>query len=113
PVLPEGSGRVDEVLVKVRDKVKAGQPIFKLDSSEEKAALETARRRLAELDAQMEFTKAQLVVSDAQIKEAQSSYQQALDELATKQELMRRNSPSVSRREIEKLQNIVNGRQAS
>lgn len=113
PVLPEGSGRVDEVLVKVRDKVKAGQPIFKLDSSEEKAALETARRRLAELDAQMEFTKAQLVVSDAQIKEAQSSYQQALDELATKQELMRRNSPSVSRREIEKLQNIVNGRQAN
>ena len=51
PILPEGSGRVEEVLVSLRDKVKAGQPIFKLDSSEEEAALETARRRLSEIDA--------------------------------------------------------------
>ena len=29
----------------VRDKVKAGQPIFKLDSSKQEAALETARPR--------------------------------------------------------------------
>src|SRR5690606_40168407 len=27
PLLPEGSGRVEEVYVKVRDKVEAGQPI--------------------------------------------------------------------------------------
>lgn len=113
PVLPEGSGRVEEVLVKVRDKVKAGQPIFQLDSSEQKAALETARRRLSEVDAAVELAKTQLVVSDAQIEEAQSAYQQAVDELATKTELMKRDSPSVARREIEKLQNIVNGRQAS
>src|SRR3954470_5576376 len=51
PILPESSGRVNEVLVKLRDKVKAGQPIFKLDSSEQEAALETARGRLVEVDA--------------------------------------------------------------
>jgi len=113
PILPEGSGRVEEVLVKVSDKVKAGQPIFTLDSSRQKAALETARRRIAEVHAAIELAKAQLVVSDAQIQEAQSSYQQAVDELATKTELMNRDSPSVSRREIERLQNVVNGRQAS
>ena len=46
PLLPEGMGRVEEIYVDVRDKVKAGQPIFKLDSSKQEAALETARRRI-------------------------------------------------------------------
>jgi multidrug resistance efflux pump len=113
PILPEGSGRVTEVLVNVSDQVKAGQPIFRLDSSEQEAALETARRRLAEINADTELAKTQLVVSDAQIGEAQSAYQQALDELATKSELMRRNASTVSQREIERLQNVVDGREAA
>lgn len=112
PVLPEGSGRVAEVYAKVRDTVKAGQPIFRLDSSEQEAAVETARRRLSEVDAAVELAKAQLVVSDAQIEQAQSAYQQAVDELEMKSELMRRNSPSVSRREIERLQHVTEGRKA-
>jgi multidrug resistance efflux pump len=45
PLLPETSGRVEEIYVSSRDKVKAGQPIFKLDSSKQEAALETARPR--------------------------------------------------------------------
>ena len=51
-------------VVKLRDTVKAGQPIFKLDSSEQEAALETARKRLAEVDAAIELAKTQLVVSE-------------------------------------------------
>src|SRR5262245_55354938 len=62
PVLSEGVGRVDEVYVSIRDKVKAGQPIFKMDSSEQEAALETARRRLQETDAAIELAKTQLAV---------------------------------------------------
>ena len=113
PIVPEESGRVEEIFVSLRDKVKAGQPIFRLDGSQQEAALETARRGLAEIDAEVEMAKTQLVVSDAQIQEAQSAYQQAVDELETKTELQKRNSPSVSQREIEKLQNLVNGRQAT
>jgi multidrug resistance efflux pump len=113
PVLPESGGRVDEVNVKLRDIVKAGQPIFKLDSSEQEAALETARKRLAEVDAAAELAKTQLVVSDAQIREAQSAYQQAVEELDTKLALQKANSPSVAQREIDKLRNIVNGREAT
>src|SRR5687768_3927496 len=39
PILPEGSGRVEDVYVGLREKVKAGQRLFKLDSSRQEAAL--------------------------------------------------------------------------
>jgi len=113
PILPEGSGRVTEIYVGLSDKVKAGQPIFSLDSAEQEAAMETARRTLAEVDAAIEMAKSEIVVSDARIREAESAYQQAVDELATKTELQKRNAGTVSQRELEKLQNIVNGREAS
>ncbi len=112
PILPEGNGRVEEIYVGVRDTVKAGEPIFRLDNSAQKAVLETAQRKIAEVDAAIEQAKTQLVVSDAQISEAESAYQQAVDELATRTELKERNSPSVAPREIERLQNVVDGRQA-
>ncbi len=113
PILPEGSGRVELVHVKLRDVVNAGQPLFELDSSQQRAALDTTRKRLAETDAAIELAKSQLVVSDAQIGEAQSAYQQALDELATRTELRARNASTVSEREVERLQNVANGRQAA
>lgn len=113
PILPEGSGRVEEVYVGLRDRVEAGDRIFRLDSSEQEAALETAGRRVAELDAEFELAKTELAGADARIQEAQSAYQQALDELETKTELQRRNSGTVAEREIERLANIVDGRQAA
>ena len=72
PILPEGSGRVHEVLVGNLDVVKAGQPIFTLDSSEEEAAVESARRRIAEIDAELEQAKIQLAASQGKIQEAQN-----------------------------------------
>ena len=113
PILPEIAGRVEEVYLGNRDTVRAGQPIIKLDSSSQEAALETARRRVAEVDAATEQAKTDLAEADARIQEAQSEYQQAVDELETKTELQRRNASTVSQREIEKLQNTVNARQAA
>jgi multidrug resistance efflux pump len=113
PILPEGSGRVEEVYVSFRDTVKAGDPIFRLDSTTQEAALEAARRRVSETDAALALAKTELTTADARIQEAQSAYQQAVDELETKTELQRRNAGTVAQREIEKLQNIVNGRQAA
>ena len=111
PLLPESSGRVEEIYVNVRDKVKAGQPIFKLDSSKQEAAVESARRRIAEVDAAFEQAKVELVAADGKIQEAQSAYQQAVEELETKRELQRRNASTVAQRDIERLENVVNGRQ--
>jgi multidrug resistance efflux pump len=113
PVLPEGSGRVEEVYVNVRDKVKGGQPIFKLDSSEQEAALETARRRLSEVDAEIASATSELAAADARIREAQAAYQQSLQELQTKVELRDRHEASVSLREVEKLEILVAGREAA
>jgi multidrug resistance efflux pump len=112
-ILPEGSGRVEEIYVDIRDKVKAGQPLFKLDSSQQTAALETARRRIAEVEAELELAQTELAASDARIQEAQSAYQQALDELETRTELQRRSPSTVAPREIERLQNLVDGQQAA
>jgi multidrug resistance efflux pump len=111
PLLPEGSGRVEQIYVDVRDEVKAGQPVFRLDSSEQEAALESARRRVAEIDAALEQAKDELAAAEGRIQEAESSYQQAVDELQTKTTLLERDV--VARREVEKLEVVVAGRQGS
>ena len=103
-ILPETNGRVAEVYVGTNEKVAAGAPLFRLDDTEQKAALETARRRVAEVDAETEVTQTQLAEADGLITQAQGAYQQALDEYETQAELMRRNSNAVSKREVERRQ---------
>jgi multidrug resistance efflux pump len=110
PILPEGAGRVAEVYVGLRDKVKAGQPIFRLDSTKQEAALETARRQVAETDAAIVVAQTDLAAADGKIREAEGAYKQALDELNTKTELQKRNPGTVAVREIERLKNVVEGR---
>lgn len=111
PILPETTGRVETIYLDVRDTVKAGQPIFKLDSSKQEAAVESARRRIEEVDAAFEQAKTELLVADGKIQEAQSALQQGMDELETKLELQRLNSSAVARREIERLHRVVEGRE--
>jgi RND family efflux transporter MFP subunit len=54
----EAGGRVKAVLVKERDRVRAGQVIVELASSEERAALEEARARRAEAESQVKLLEA-------------------------------------------------------
>ncbi len=117
PVLPETSGRVAEIYVRLdqragSERVEKGAPIFRLDSSQQEAAVETARRRIAEIDAAMVGAQADLLAAEAQSQQAISAHKQALDELQTKEELNRRGADIVARREIERLQNVVDGRKA-
>lgn len=112
PILPEGSGRVAEVKVGFSAPVKQGDVLFTLDSSKQQAALETAKRKVAEVDASMTAAQSDVVKAEAQIQEAKASYQQAKDELDTKSDLQRRNPGIVPQRDIEKLQVMVDQRQA-
>ena len=110
-ILPEGGGRVAEVFVSNGQVLKAGQEIFRLDDSEQRAAVETATKRISEIDADMAITRVELETSAARVAEAESNYKQALDEYNMRAELVQRDV--VSRREVERLQNTVDARQAA
>ena len=113
PILSEGVGRVAEVNVNYSAPVAKDSVIFRLDSSKQEAARETARRKIAEVDASLIAGKAEVLKTEGQITEAKSSVQQAQDELQVKSELQRRNPGIVPQRDIEKLQVMVDGRQGS
>lgn len=112
-ILPESTGRVAEVFVGTNEKVAAGAPLFRLDNTEQQAALETARRRVAEIDAETAVAQTELSAADGMIAQAQGAYQQALDELNTQVELNRRNPDVVAKREIERRQVAVDGRKGA
>ena len=103
PIVTETIGRVAEIYVGTSGPVTKGAPIFKLDSSKQEAAVETARRKIAEVDAALVVAQADVAKADGQLRQAKGALQQAEDELETKQELHRRNPGIVPLRDIEKL----------
>jgi multidrug resistance efflux pump len=113
PIVPEVAGRVAEVNVDVSASVKQGDVIFRLDSAKQEAALLTAKRKIAEVDAAMLAAQADIMKAEGQLQEAKGSLQQAQDELDTKTELQRRSPGMVPQRDIEKLTVAVAGRQGS
>jgi multidrug resistance efflux pump len=113
PIAPESIGRVAEVNVDFSAPVKKGAVLFTLDSSKQKAAVETAKRKIAEVDAQLVAAKVDVVKAEAQVQQANSDYKQAKDELDVKVELQRRSPGIVPQRDIEKLQVLADGRQAA
>ena len=80
----------------VSGEVKQGAPIFRLDSSRQEAAAETARRKIAETEAALVVARSDILEAEGKIQEARSAYQQAIDELETKRELYRRNPGNVA-----------------
>ena len=113
PVLPETVGRVAEVYVGLREEVEEGTPLFSLDSSEQEAAVETARRRIEEIEAEFELAQSELEAAEGRIDVAEGSYRQALDELEMRSELRQRNPDTVPERQIEQLQVVLDGRQGA
>ena len=112
PIVPETIGRVAEVFVPgYSGPVKQGDPLFRLDSSKQEAALETAKRKIAEIEAALAVAKADVIKAEGQVREAKGNVQQAQDELDTKLELQRRNAGVVAQRDIEKLQVRVDATQ--
>jgi multidrug resistance efflux pump len=112
PVVPEIPGRVAEVNVGFSAPVTKGSVLFKRDSSKQEAAVEAARRKVAEVDADFVAARVDVIKADAQLEQAKSDYKQAKDELDVKSDLQRRNPGIVPQRDIDKLQVAVDGRQA-
>lgn len=113
PILPEAGGRVAEVFVDPSDDVTAGELLFRLDDSRQRAAVETQRRRIAEIDAAMAVARADLGAAEGQLRQAQGALRQAVEELDTKSELFRRNPNAIPAREIEDLETLVEQREGA
>jgi len=94
-ILPETPGRVAEVHVR-------GQ-----------AAVETARRRIVEVDASLAVTEDQLHATEGQLEQAIGLLDEAENELARQLNLLARNPNVVSDREIDRLQSVVTARQGA
>ncbi len=104
PIIADANGRVAEVYLNVSDKVKAGDPLFRLDTSRQEAAAETQRLRIAEAEAAMVVAAADLAAAEGKITESQASLRQVQDDLETKRSLGRSGSNVVAQREIETLE---------
>lgn len=112
-ILPERGGRVAETYVGINQHVTAGQPLFRLDDSEQRAAIETATRQIAEIDAQVRVATSQLAEAEGRITQARGSLKQAQDEFDTRAELMRRNSNAISQRDVDRAQVSVDTAQGA
>ena len=109
PIVPETSGRVAHIDVDVSAEVAKGAPIFRLDSAKQEAALEVAKRNISEVEARMITARAEIAAAAGQVQEAEGAYQAAVDELRTKQSI----AHVVARREIEKVEKLVEVRQGT
>jgi len=101
-ILPERGGRVAETYVNINQRVTAGQPLFRLDDAEQRAAIETATRQIAEVDAAARVAKDQLAEAEGRIVQARGSLKQAQDEYDTRAELLRRNSNAIAQRDVDR-----------
>src|SRR5436190_11557817 len=69
PIVPETIGRVAEVYAEYSGPIAKGAPIFRLDSSKQEAAVETARRKIAEVEAAMAVARSDIVAAEGKIVE--------------------------------------------
>ena len=69
PIMAERIGRVAEVNVDVSASVKQGDVIFELDSAKQEAALLTAKRKIAEVDAAMVSAESDVAKAEGQLRE--------------------------------------------
>lgn len=112
-ILPEIPGRVDEVYVTRFQKVQAGEPLFRLDSSKQEAAKKTAEQRIVEVQAETEVAKSEIAAVDGAIQSVEAAYMQAQIDLKTQLELQRRNSNVVAQREIDRLSSNLEARKGA
>ena len=112
-VLPETSGRVAETFVDINQRVTAGQPLFRLDSTEQEAAVATAQRKIAEVEAAMVVAKSQLAEADGRIVQARGLLQQAVDEFKARSEVQRRSPGAVAERDVDRVRVQVDTQQGA
>ncbi|NOD36329.1 MULTISPECIES: HlyD family secretion protein [unclassified Ruegeria] len=106
-ILSDRGGRVSEVYVANNDTIKAGEAIFRLDTTRQEAAAETAQRRIEEIEAAQGLTATEIAGAEARVGSAEANLAQATSDLDRRLELAERNDTVVSEQELERLQTAV------
>ncbi len=112
-ILPETSGRVSETFVEINQRVEEGQPLFRLDGTQQEAAAETARRKIAEVEATMVVAKSQLAEAEGRVVQARGALKLANDELARRSEVLTRSPGSIAEAEVERVRVQVDSQQGA
>ncbi|WP_170692426.1 biotin/lipoyl-binding protein [Ruegeria profundi] len=108
-ILSDRVGRVAEVYVANNEDVMAGEPIFRLDTTRQVAAAETAQRRIEEIEAALGLTATEVANATARVEATEADLAQATSDLERRLELAERNNTVVSEQELERLQTAVTG----
>ncbi len=106
-ILPEVGGRVSAVHVANNQTVGAGELLFSLDNNAQLAAANTARRQIAEIEAELAVARFYLEAAKATVEQAAAAYKQAAEDLDRKQSLSNKGSAAVSRSEVDRLVNVA------
>jgi len=106
-ILPEASGRVEKVYVENNQLVSQGDPLLSLESSTQKAAVETARSMLEEVEAEFPKAKANLNEAEGDIASVEAKLAQARVDLRRKVEIANQDVGAVSERTVELSRNMV------
>jgi multidrug resistance efflux pump len=101
-ILPEVNGRVAETFVDLNQRVEEGQPLFRLESTAQEAALDSARRRVAEVEAAMVVAQSQLKEAESRIVQARGLLEQAVDEFEARAEANRLSPGTIPLRDVER-----------
>lgn len=112
-ILPEGTGRVSAVHVANGQTVKAGDTLFAIDDSVQRAAVETARRQVAEVAAGFELAQSELAAATGTVNQAAGALQQAQEEYDVRKKLVDEGSPAANKREVERAENNVASRKGA
>jgi multidrug resistance efflux pump len=110
-IIPEGSGRVAEIYVGNFQSVERGEPLFKLDDSTQRAAVNTAQKKVIEVDASFDVAQADLAAAQGQVAQAQGAYDLVNDNYRRQKELLDRGSAAAREAEVERLFNQLSARQ--
>ncbi len=108
-ILSDRVGRVAEVYVANNEDVMAGDAIFRLDTTRQEAAAETAQRRIEEIEAALGLTATEVANATARVEATKADLAQATSDLERRLELAERNNTVVSEQELERLQTAVTG----
>ncbi|WP_298837881.1 HlyD family secretion protein [uncultured Roseobacter sp.] len=112
-ILSEAGGRVEDVFVENNQTVEAGDPIFRMDSSRQEAARETALRQIDEIEAALTLAQSDRAVAIATLDQARANYRQTFEDLERRRTLQERGSTAVSAQEVQSLENELDARQGA